>query len=220
MQKYNLIKTVILAIIFIFTITFISVSYANGQDNFKDRVYISGGFGMVSLFESDVSSVEVNYQKGWASFFALGYYTPQGLRPELEIFYQSSDIDDFTVNIYNYGTCNFDLDGTVTAKGVLTNMYYDFRNTSILTPYIGAGVGIAEIEVEDVIIRECYSLPNISDVLFIYQIGAGVSSDITKNVGFDSRIRYFASFDDVELDGMTASYAGWVVSLALRYSFE
>ncbi len=64
----------------------------------------------------------------------------------------------------------------------LVNGYYDFKNSSDFTPYIGAGIGIGGFVNE--------SLSQYYGAAFAYQVGGGVDYSITDKISVGVKYRY------------------------------
>jgi len=94
-------------------------------------------------------------------------------------------------------------EGSVSELGLFANGYYDFKNSSLLTPYVGVGVGVAFVDVD-------YSPSGVTIVedeqaAFAYQAMAGASFAVTPRAEFYAGYRYRAT-PDVEVD--TALFPG------------
>ncbi len=70
---------------------------------------------------------------------------------------------------------------------VMLNGYYDFHNDSVFTPYIGAGIGFADMTLKFTDEDGAYSK---SKVKFAYGLKAGVGIEVAKNVTVDVGYRY------------------------------
>ncbi len=126
---------------------------------------------------------------GWGAGASLGY-KPGGTgtfldmtRFEIEYAYSANDVD----SIAGVGTTD-----DVTVDAYMFNVYYDFLNDTQFTPYIGAGLGWANVET---------NIPAIglsdSDDVFAYQGRLGVAYEPTTmpNVAFTLGYRYFGTAD-------------------------
>ncbi len=69
----------------------------------------------------------------------------------------------------------------------MLNGYYDFENSSILTPYVGAGVGFTDLKLK---FEEDDGLYSKSKMVFAYGLQAGVGIEVSKNVAVDVGYRY------------------------------
>ena len=87
---------------------------------------------------------------------SLGYRFMENFRVEGEYFYRGTSYDSTAVPrsaSYNAATdSNFDIVqdavDSVFSHNFFANLYYDFRSDSKFTPYVGIGVGLANVSVE------------------------------------------------------------------------
>lgn len=82
---------------------------------------------------------------GYVAGGAIGFRYENGVRTELEYRYQSSDIDEVAFSGGAPAASIFP-DASLTAHLLMTNVIYEFRNSSRLTPFIGGGVGGAWVK--------------------------------------------------------------------------
>ena len=187
---------------------FLSSSYAFGADG----PYFSGNIGAAFLTDSDISGGgedgELSFDTGFAVAGAIGT-SIDSFRVEGEVSYQSNDIDEVSID----GLGSVDIDGDVTALSLLLNGYYDFSNDSAFTPYLTAGIGYSNVEVD---FDDLGGSEN--DSVFAYQLGAGVGYAVTDNVTIDAKYRYFAT-EDPDFDGVDAEMASHNIYLGIRVNF-
>lgn len=101
---------------------------------------------------------------GYTVGAALGFRYPSGFRTELEYRYVSTPIDDVTTIGGLLPSVTVPSEEDITAHFLMSNVYYDFANTSPVTPFVGVGVGGASV-----------NLPGFgSDAAFAYQGRAGL----------------------------------------------
>lgn len=117
---------------------------------------------------------DINYKFSSGTSFQLGY-EPQALntsfgdaRFELEGGYYAFGIKNITAN----GVTNNDPHGDLKTTTMMGNMYYDFHTNTAFTPYIGAGVGGANIAMAK---NNGLGMTKGSDNELAYQFMAGVS---------------------------------------------
>jgi opacity protein-like surface antigen len=87
---------------------------------------------------------------------------------------------------------------TIGVQTLFMNAYYDFRNSSNFTPYLGAGLGAAFVDMKGKTTRtehdpdDCYSysLGKESSTNFAWNIGAGVAYSFTDNISLDLGYRF------------------------------
>jgi opacity protein-like surface antigen len=107
----------------------------------------------------------------------------------------------------------------ISALGFLANIYYDFKNTSPFTPYIGGGIGFATIYVSQGTSNLNLLWFEDDDTVFAYQLGAGVGYDVSKNWTIDLGYRYFGTSDPQFGNQFKADFGSHNVSLGARYRF-
>ncbi len=176
------------------------------------EMYYSGNMGIVSASDSDISdgsdSGELSFDDGFAITGSLGYTLGYAGRVELEMGYRANDVDKVT--LYGYGTGS--VDGDMTTISLMGNAYYDFSTIGQFTPFIGAGIGLANIEAE-------FDLAgNEDDTVFAYQVAAGGSFAVSENLNIDFQYRYFGT-EDPNFDGLEAEYNTHNLILGLRFNF-
>jgi opacity protein-like surface antigen len=116
---------------------------------------------------------------------AIGFNFGDNLRGELEV----SNIGD-TVDCT--GKCLVN-EADVDVLSILGNVWLDLPIDGTVTPYIGAGVGYADISLDFGAFGE------ISDWDFVYQAGAGVRAEIAQGAYLDFGYR-FRVLDDADYD--------------------
>lgn len=182
--------------------------------------YVSGNIGFAMLSDSDVTdstipgiTIDMEYDTGLALGAALGYNFGN-TRLEGEISYQKNDFEKASL----FGV-DVDLTGDVTSLSLLMNGYYDFVNNSAVTPYLSAGLGFAEVEVNDLNVPGS-GLPNSNDddTVFAYQVGVGVGYAVNEKVTIDVKYRYFAT-SDPEFDTTEAEFASHNFLFGVRVNF-
>ncbi|MBR5482753.1 MAG: porin family protein [Alphaproteobacteria bacterium] len=123
--------------------------------------------------------------KSWGGSIALGssiqlYHS--SIRTELE-YNKKADIEssfsDFIGDTYKT---------KIETQSFMFNAYYDINTGTNFTPYIGGGVGCAQIKAQDQYWSEFYG--DIKDTVFSWQVGAGISYSINDNFVVDAGYRY------------------------------
>lgn len=145
-----------------------------------------GGFGGVNLTQKgDFGGGEMSYYPGLVIGEYGGYAFDFGLRLGGELSTRFNETDEF--NGFS------DDDNFITSWALMGTAFYDFKNPSPFTPYIGGGVGFAVIEFEDTFGNED------ADVVFAGQLGAGISLAVARIVLLTFDYRYFIT-EDPEID--------------------
>ncbi len=107
------------------------------------------------------------------------------IRLEGEVGYQKNNADTIKNGSGVYG-----LTGNYTVTSYMANAYYDL-NAVFLSPYLTAGIGVAEVGVNNVV-NPLYTANEKHSVLG-YQFGAGVAIPVSKFIDLDVRYRYFGT---------------------------
>ncbi len=229
-------KQLIFLVAFIFS-TFTTAYAENTVSSERKRgVYIAPKL-LIGSQHSDIGLInsddkyydKVDFGDAAISFgLAVGYDITKNIRTELEYLY-------FTEQELSYSESLFGSTFSITAKNsistLLINAYYDFNNTSKMTPYLGAGIGIASNKVS-----VSYSIDTFSDSIktdssltFAGNITAGISLAMTDSFSLDMSGRYillgkgktksFDLFDDGDYIGHTSNVSFTVFAIGARYTF-
>lgn len=184
-----------------------------------EGLYLSGNIGLVMAVDSDFTdstlpgiTATAEFDPGWALSAALGYGFGKA-RVEGEISYQKTDIDKVTMGI------SADASGDISSLAFLINGYFDFVNDSAFTPYISAGLGYAQIDLNDFnVAGSGESDYSQDDTVFAYQIGAGIGYAVSEKLTIDLKYRYFAT-EDPEFDTTEAEAASHNFIAGVRVYF-
>lgn len=155
-----------------------TAAYADAMQGERwPRWYLGLSGGMQFLTDTDISGTapgKVDFDdSGVVATASLGYRPYFGvpaldsMRIEFEAGYHRSDLSSFSGA---GGTAG--LRGDTTVLSYMGNVYYDFRNSSRLTPYLGAGLGGASVR-----LPRTSGLGNTGnkDNVFAYQFLAGLA---------------------------------------------
>lgn len=136
------------------------------------------------------------------------------VRIELDLNYRRHAVDEIG------GTS--DVDGTANAFGALSNYWIDVKNRTPFTPYLGGGIGLAVIDLDDVEQAGADAFDD-KDVVFAWQLGGGIGWDLSKRVTLGLDYRWFATTDpelenaaDADFD---SEYSSHNLIASLRYIF-
>lgn len=94
--------------------------------------------------------------------------------------YQFNDYLRSDVRVDWSGDYDIGNDADANLTTVLGNLYFDWKNDSIFTPYIGAGAGYGWVSADD----------GLSDDGFTYALMGGVSVDMSQSIALDFGYRY------------------------------
>lgn len=201
------------------------VGAEGGASFLKEQKFDLYGYGLGVEDGSKVSTAE--FSTGWLGGISLGYAFDSGLRPELELSYRSNDFDKLTrepvLLLFTGGEA--DVDGKETAITGMANVWYDFPLGKHWRPYLGGGIGYAQIKIDSSRWGNT-ELHSDKDGAFAYQGGAGVAFDFDEHWTTSIDYRYFAaqrsSFDLLAGPSGTTlktDYRAETVMLSLRYRF-
>ena len=204
-KKANVLKNFSLLLFLIWLVWF-GVSPAHAQP------YLSGNIGGYSVNDADINDGdddgEVSFDDGFVATGALGRTVGSAGRVEAELGYRANDIDKTKID----GEGEVANDGDLATISLMGNAYYDFNIGSSFTPFLGAGIGLANIEADtDLTDKE-------NDTVFAYQLAAGGSLAVGEKLNIDLQYRYFAT-DDPEFDGVEAEYNTHNLMFGLRFTF-
>lgn len=178
-------------------------------------VSVFGGFN--SLDDPDISTstgeLSSDADGGFGVGIAIGRWfdTQRHWRAEVEASYRENDID-------SSGTAGGS-EGEINSVNYMVNGYYDFRPDSIFSPYLGAGIGFADIDVEGLDLGSAGTLDD-DDSVFSYQLIGGVSYQATATIDLFGELRYLAT-EDAEFSngGREFDYETASALAGLRYRF-
>lgn len=161
----NVISVVICALLL-----FPSLGFAENEGSFT---YVSFS-GMVSAAENSTLDFgafkgELELDTGFGISVAAGKNFGEGGRGEVEYSYRANAISDLT-------------DEEINVHIVMYNMVYDIQNNTMITPYLGVGVGVGwEEEAEG--------------TEFAYQLLAGISYEVAPKADLILGYRYTGMTD-------------------------
>ncbi len=118
---------------------------------------------------------------------------------------------------YRRNKAKNEADAGTSAYSYMVNGYYDFKNSSPVTPYFGAGVGLAHVK-----LYEGTTNTAASDNVFAYQFMTGLSYDIDANNTVYTGYRYFGTQDAVLKSGGIKSKIAYdrnSIEAGYRYKF-
>ena len=170
--------------------------------------YVSGNVGAVWLEKTDFGDeAEITFDTGFGITAAIGNAYENGLRGEVEFGYRTSDVDDFDSDSGSVSN-----NGDISTLSLMLNGYYDFMPKETISPFIGAGIGYANVE------GDFDELGSEDDNVFAYQVAVGVAFAINPQMKIDVQYRYFDT-DDGDFDDLEVEYGTHNAMLGVRYSF-
>ena len=135
---------------------------------------------------------EVSIDNGFAGGAAVGYdFGPARL--EIEGSYRDSNADEG--------------DADLKVRALMANVYADFSTGGTATPYLGAGVGVADVDVE-----------HEDDQVLAGQVSAGVLFAVTEKVAIDLGYRFMMT-DDPDINGVELDLRQHTALLGVQIRF-
>lgn len=196
---------------------------AAGTQLYHPYVAVQGGFSF--LADSDVSSTagvpeEATFDTGYGISLKIGTQINQ-LRIEGQVQYTENDLDKLRVST-GLGTVAREAGGDVSATAFTANAVWVLAPQQKFHPYIGAGVGFAEVAINDATISGI-KLADDSDTVFAYQLMAGVEVEVAPQAAVYAGYHYLATsdpeFQDASGNSFQAEYASHNIAVGLRLSF-
>jgi opacity protein-like surface antigen len=170
-------------------------------------VNLSGGGSFTAASEVDVPAIapivgETTQELGPVLLGAIGKEFPSGFRIEGEVSYRDNEFDDIkatgTATISGVtltgNNVPIELGGEFSSLGFMANIAYDFMKGEKLHPFVLAGIGFAQISVDDAIASSNF-LADDNDLVFAYQVGAGIKYDVFEKVDLGISYRLFSTSD-------------------------
>ena len=150
--------------------------------------YVGAGFGLVdvpSTSVTDTASRSVKFDNGNMGALSFGYDYASPWRGEIELARRAADLK--TVS----GTA---ASGELLATSLMANALYDFDINAPVSPYLGLGLGVARVKMDNASPFGASSI-NDSDNVLAGQAIAGVSFAVNSNIDLFADYRYFRTAD-------------------------
>lgn len=159
------------------------------------------------------SGATVTYHPGVVLTALGGYQFGNGLRAEGEIDYRRLGTDRL-----RYGAGDAPADSDISSFSLLSNLYYDFRNRTPITPYIGAGVGLAVTRFHRGTSEGRLIWSSDADTTVAYQGIAGFEYRVARQTSLDFVYHHFA-VPRLHFDTLSAQFRGINLSVGVRHWF-
>lgn len=176
--------------------------------------YVSAQVGESrNTWPGDTFDIESSFDRGFY-VGASGGYDFGPARMELEFAYRKDKVNQAIGGVTE--------DAGLHSRSLMVNGFWDIETQTRFTPYLGGGVGVTRVSLDQV---RLVSIATVSDddTVLAYQLGAGVALELTPNLALDLGYRYFASSDPDFTDNLGNStnfaYECHNVALGLRYMF-
>lgn len=174
-----------LGIAFVLSFAVAAATAAQADTKRIDSFYVEGRGGLAIPFESEVDGgSEVSYDVGYSVGGALGYQFTNGLRFEAAGNYLRVEEDDSNGVEAEVAT-------------LLGNAYYDFDFGTRITPYVGAGLGVSFIDLDNFNDSGGGGFVLDDGTQFAYAFHAGLSFEVTERL--DATLNYTFLGHEVDL---------------------
>ena len=152
---------------------------------------------------------------GAAVSAAVGFHLTERVRLEGELGYQTTPLSKFAFALEPHNRR-----GDARRFSVLGSAYYDLHNPTPFTPYIGGGLGVAWVVIDDAQVRSGATAEAVTErtTVFAYQLGLGASYHLTPEVKLDLGYRYYATAE-LPLEQADMSHASHNLYAGLRFAF-
>lgn len=174
-----------------FSVLIVAVFTFFATSAFAGNVYFSGSGGFTGLEDSSFDATlgalsgngKYSFEAGWNAGGALGYDFGM-FRTDFEFGYRKNDFDSVSVAGTTFEISSAD----VSVLSYMANAYFDFENSTSVTPYLGFGLGVADIKIED-------SIGDGSDTVFAYQFRAGMDFKLSPAFSLTGDYTFFGTSD-------------------------
>ncbi len=171
-----------------------------------------------ALTLSSYQSADMSFKTGYVVGGNFGIDWGSGLRTEIELAARGNTSKSHAHLVTNYQYGYYGTIGPYTywstdtqvpahvhlrAYSVMANVWYDFQTDMGFTPYIGGGIGLAQIQIDGSLGRPDFAnldgaltiinLHEKNDTTFAWQVGAGISVPITDGIKASLDYRYFSA---------------------------
>ena len=151
----------------------------------------------------------------WSQYLGVGYAMSNGFRLEGEISHRFNQIQN---------TPLIDAGGDVHAWAAMFNIYYDFNRGGNIEPYLGVGVGGAQVNASAHDLTGAQHHLDDKDTSVAYQAMAGLNFAVSPNMSVDVGYRWFTvpggSYEDTNgLTDYDAYYDNQAITVGVRWQF-
>ncbi len=195
----------------------------------------SGNAGVASLSDADATdtftggsaTAEIEFDKGLGVTGAVGH-SWDNFRLEGELSYRKNDLDAVDVKTLTVAGVLFtalgtaELEGDTSSFGFMANGWYDFDTGTKWVPFLGAGLGVASINIDAESVAGVTVVYDESDTVFAYQVGAGIGYKVTPTTTINLAYRFFGTSDpefDDGVDKIEAEYSSHSILIGFLSRF-
>ena len=171
----------------------------------------------------DETPVLLDYDLGFrVGALTLGYAFDSGLRTELEVAYRRNELEIIEFDDAR-GMINTGLGDAVDTASVMANAIYEFDLGLALHPYVGIGLGMANVSYDISVFDTGEVILDESEKAFAYQAMVGVGVPLGRRFHLSADYRYWGhaevDFRTEVGDPVSTDHPLHQASLTLRYAF-
>ncbi len=205
--------------------TIFSASAASAQTGGAHSGWYMGFGGMPSFqdhADADLlnSSNDLEYNFGWGMSGSAGYAYGNGLRTEGEVAWRTSEVDSITGPL-----AGALVGGDISNLSLMVNAFYDVDTGTMFTPYVGGGIGMAQVQADNINSFYSGTARSIDDEnwQFAWQGIVGVAMSLGDGWSVTADYRYFrtmaAEFETNLGENAELENASHNVLFGIRYCF-
>ena len=164
---------------------------------FSKDLYVTvfGGASLPSDLTFDGVGIDQHYtlglNTGYVAGGAIGMDVTDAVRAEIELSHAVWKSADSVTSVDSFGIANTSAaSGNVNATYLLANAWMDFDTGSILTPYLGGGVGLGWLSGDTIFGGGGNGFGTSTGAGFAFQVGTGVKVDLSENMALDVGYRF------------------------------
>ncbi len=197
-----------------FGATTFATTPAHAIEDWRSNLYIRGGIGWNHAQDQDFAAgSEASLKDGYAATGAVGLDFA-GARIEAELSYRHDEVDELTAAGAPLPTP----EGTLVGSAFMINGYLDMPTDTLFTPYIGVGVGVAKVKVNEYTSAGTILIDDTENVM-AGQVMLGTNYTVMPNFDLYGEYRYFMT-QDVDVSGTDASYRNHAIMVGAKYMFQ
>ena len=186
-----------------------------------DAWYIAAGLGASFVSDVDATQAGTTLTTGLdTGILATGAFgrTFGNFRAEGELSYNTNDVSTVSALGVSLGAS-----GDVSTLGFMVNGYYDFETNSKWTPYIGGGIGGANVSINNLSALGVL-LADEDTTVFAYQAKAGVAYEFSPAWEGTLGYRFFGTDDADFVDSTGSPFStdgvqAHIVEVGFRFRF-
>lgn len=183
-----------------------STGEAFALDTLLSPLYIAGKIGVSAMSASDISNTSrTNFSPSKTDSddtvipvgAAIGYnWRKHGISLRTEFEYLNRSNFGYAANpVYTNSPGQIGLTSKLISQTLFANVFYDFHNATLFTPFVGGGIGAA-INKSTTTLHVINNLPPVfdtfhtTDTRFAWHVGAGVAVNVTEIMLLELSYRY------------------------------